>query len=79
MGSVTNMTSTDLGSKVGKKRNKGSIISLYWYGSKDHHFILLPGHILYRKSGGHKIVCTGVKFKSCFNVVENHTNRFLLL
>ena len=27
----------------------------------------------------HKIVCTGVKFKSCFNVVVNHTNRFLLL
>ena len=26
--------------------------------SKDHHFILLPGHILYRKPGGHKIVCT---------------------
>ena len=25
------------------------------------------------------IVCTGVKFKSCFNVVENHTNTFLLL
>ena len=41
--------------------------------------MLLPGHILYRKSGGHKIVCTGVKFKSCFNVVENHANRFLLL
>ena len=29
---------------------------------KDHHFILLLGHILYRKPGGHKIVCTGVKF-----------------
>ena len=25
------------------------------------------------------IVCTGVKFKRCFNIVENHTNRFLLL
>ena len=37
------------------------------------------GHILYRKSGGHKIVCTGVKFKSWFNVIKNHTNRFLLL
>ena len=31
------------------------ITSLCWYGSKDHHFILLPGHILYRKPGGHKI------------------------
>ena len=37
------------------------------------------GHMLCRKPGGHKIVCTGVKFKSCFNVVKNHTNRFLLL
>ena len=34
------------------KETKGLIISLYWYGSKDHHFILLPGHILYRKPGG---------------------------
>ena len=52
------------------KETKGLIISLCWYGSKDHHFILLPGHILYRKSGGHKIVCsicTGVKFKSCLS------------
>ena len=47
-------------------------------GSKDHYFILLSGH-LYRKPGGHKIVCTGVKFKSCFNVVKNHANRFLWL
>ena len=36
------------------------------------------GHILNRKPGGHKIVCTGVKFKSCFNVVKNHTDKFLL-
>ena len=26
-----------------------------------------------------KIVCTGVKFKSYFNVDKNHINRFLLL
>ena len=42
------------------------------------YFILLLGHILYRKSGGHKIVCTGIKFISCFNVVKNHTKRFLV-
>ena len=62
-----------------RKETKGLIISLCWYGSKDHHFTLLPGHILYRKPGGHKIVCTGVKFKSYFNVVKNHFSRFLLL
>ena len=32
-----------------------------------------------QKAWGHKIVCTGVKFKSCFNVVETRTKRFLLL
>ena len=32
-----------------------------------------------QEAWGHKILCTGVKFKSCFNVVETHTNRFLLL
>ena len=62
-----------------EKKKEGLIISLCWYGSKDHHFILLPGHIMYRKPVGHKIVCTGVKFKSCFSVVKNHTNSFLLL
>ena len=58
------------------KRNKrfDIFIKLVWV-----HFMLLPGCILYRKPGGHKIVCTGVKFKSCFNVVKNHTNGFLLL
>ena len=55
---------------LSRKETKGLIISLCWYGSKDHHFTLLPGHILYRKPGGHKIVCTGVKFKSYFNVVK---------
>ena len=52
------------------KRNK-RFDNLCWYGSKNHYFILLPGHILYRKPGGHKIVCIGVKFKRCFNVVKN--------
>ena len=62
-----------------EKKQKGLIILLCWYGSKDPYVILLPGHILYRKPGGHKIVYTGVKFKSSFNVVKNHTNRFCLL
>ena len=39
----------------------------------DYYFILLQGHILYRKPRGLKIVCTEVKFKSCFNVVKNLT------
>ena len=34
------------------KETKGLIISFCWYVSKDHHFILLPGHILYRKPSG---------------------------
>ena len=59
------------------KETKGLIILLCWYGSKDS--ISYCCRVLYGKPGGHKIVCTGVKFKSCFNVVENHTNRFLLL
>ena len=25
-----------------------------------------------QEAGGHKIIYTGVKFKSCFNVVKNH-------
>ena len=53
-----------------EKKQKGLIILLCWYGSKDPYVILLPGHILYRKPGGHKIVYTGVKFKSSFNVVK---------
>ena len=61
------------------KRNKRFDNFIMLYGSKDHYFILLPGHILYRKPGGHKIACTGVKFKSCFNVAENYAKRFLLL
>ena len=55
------------------------MILLCLYGAKDQCFILLPCHFLYSKPGGHKIVCTRVKFKNCFNVVKNHTNRFLLL
>ena len=54
------------------------------------NFIMLvgvQGSLFYIAAGSHpvqeawdlKIVCTGVKFKSCFNVVEIHTNRFLLL
>ena len=31
------------------------------------------------KTVSHTKVCTGVKFKSCFNVVKNHTNIFFLL
>ena len=34
---------------------------------KDQNFITS-----YDSCRGHKIVCTGVKFKSCFNVVKNH-------
>ena len=30
--------------------------------------------VIYRRPGGHKIICTGVKFKSCFNVVKTHTS-----
>ena len=36
---------------------------LVW--EKDPCFILLPCHLLYSMAGGHKIVCTGVKFKCC--------------
>ena len=61
------------------KRNKrfDNFIMLVWVQSSP--FILLPDHILYRKPGGHNIVCTRVKFKSFFSVVKIHTNRFLLL
>ena len=57
---------------------------VWWFyyvgmGPRTNIFILLPGHILYRKPWGHKIVCTGDKFKSCVNVVKNHTDSFLLL
>ena len=48
------------------------MILLCLYGTKDQYFILLPGHSLYMKPGGHKIVCKGVKFKSCFDVVKTY-------
>ena len=61
------------------KRFDNSIMLIGVNGSKDQYFILLPGHIQYRKHRGHKKVCTGVKFKSCYHVVKNHIKRFLLL
>ena len=62
------------------KRNKrfDNFIMLVWVQGSPFH-IAAGSHILYRKPRGHKIAYTGVKFKSCFNVVKNHTNRFLLL
>ena len=32
------------------EKTKGLMILLCWYGAKDQYFILLPGHILYRKA-----------------------------
>ena len=32
--------------------------------------IAAGSHPVQGKAGDHKIVCTGVKFKSCFNVVK---------
>ena len=41
-------------------------------------FHIAAGSHPVQEAWGHKIVCTGVKFKSCFNDVKNHSNRFLL-
>ena len=62
------------------KRNKrfDNFIMLVWVQGSLFH-IAAGSHHVQETWGGHKIVCTGVKFKSCFSVVENHTNRFLLL
>ena len=54
------------------KRNKrlDNFIMLVWVQGS-------PFHIA---AGSHPVQeALGVKFKSCFNVVKNHTNRFLLL
>ena len=81
--SLNNQTDTVLGWTLAKfnelKRNKrfdNSIMLVWVQGSLFH--IAARSHPVH-KAWGHKIVCTGVKFKSGFNVVKNHTNRFLLL
>ena len=54
-----------------------NFITLAWVQGSVFH--IAAGSHPVQEVWGHKIVCTGVKFKSCFNVVENHTNIFLLL
>ena len=55
-----------------KRHTRSGDFVMFCYRVKDQCFILLPCHFLYSKSGGHKILCSGVKFKSCFNVVKNY-------
>ena len=50
---------------------------LVWVQGSPFH--IAAGSHPVEEAWGHKIVYTGAKFKSCFNVVKNHTNRFLLL
>ena len=61
------------------KRNKrfDNFIMLVWVQGSPFH--IAAGSHPVQEAWGHKIVCTTVKFKSRFNVVENHANRFLLL
>ena len=61
------------------KRNKrfDNRIMLIWLRGSLFH--ITAGSHPVQKAWGHKIVSSGVKFKSCFNIVKNHTHRFLLL
>ena len=61
------------------KRNKRFDNFIMLVGVQRSLFHIAAGSHPVQEAWGHKIVCTGVKFKSCFNVVETHTNRFLLL
>ena len=38
------------------------------------NFHIAAGSHPVKEAWGHKIVCTTVKFKSCFNVAKNHTD-----
>ena len=61
------------------KRNKrfDNFIMLVWVQGSPFH--IAAGSHPVQEAWGSQDSLYRVKFKSCFNVVENHTNRFLLL
>ena len=36
------------------------------------------GHIQYSNPWGHKLICTGIKLKTCLKFVENQNKKFFL-